>query len=370
MFASRRFRALFLSALACCLALPAAFGAARAEQSANGETGGLAPFVTSLAGTLEESGLSVIVGVGKTSHPTHFQEHGAFREDALAPEETLVDLGSNTKAATAAVVLKHVERGTLSLDDRLGALLDGVPADKRAITLRQLLTHTAGLPDAVGPDEEKIERDAYLQRVFRTPLASVPGTEYAYSNVGYSLLAALLEKSTGRPFDALLAETLFPGAEIPAIGYELAYREEASAISGRSLLTVFRKLPIHRSSWGGTPVGWNLMGNGGAVATPVNAMTFYEDLVNGRIVDLSLWQGGFAPTGRETAGFSYGYGIVRLKEPDGTVIYTHAGANIVFSVDWRFYPHSGIMIFTAGLGDDAKKAMTIAVEQITARQLR
>ena len=364
------FRATVLSAALCFAALMAGSNATSAEEAEAALSAETLRLSAGISEKVDQAGLSVIIGVGRIGTAPEFQEFGAFADDHLAPAETLVDLGSNTKAVTAAVVLKHVERGVLSLEDTLGTLLADVPSDKQAITLRQLLTHRAGLPDAVGSDGEKIGRAAYLARVLRTRLISEPGTTYAYSNVGYGLLAAILEKKTGQAFEVLLARTLYPDAAVPEIGYELTYREDASAISGRVWLTLFQRLPIHRASWGGTPVGWNLIGNGGAVATPADAMTFYEDLVTGRLVDMALWQQGFVHGNEIPTPKSYGFGIVRLQFSDGVVVYTHSGANIVFSVDWRYYPNSGVTIFIAGLEDEAGEAMDIVADQVRALNLR
>lgn len=319
---------------------------------------------TAISKKIERKGLSVIVGIRRIGAKSHFREFGAFRDDGLPPQATQVDLGSDTKLLTATLVLKQIETGGLDLDATLGDLLDGVPTDKQAITLRQVLTHRAGLPDEIGFDEEKVDRNTFLSRLFRTPLSNPPGTHYAYSNTGYSLLAAILEKKTGQPFDALIAETFYPNAEAPGIGYELAYREEASALSGRIWLTLYQKLPIRRASWGGTPVGWNLMGNGGAVATPDSFLTYLDDLFSGRLVSLQLLQEGFVHGSNIPVPKSYGFGIVRLENGNGDIVYTHSGANLAFSADWRFYPDLQLLIFIAGLEDQALDAMDLAISSV------
>ena len=319
---------------------------------------------------LEQAGLSVIVGVGRIGGNRRFAEFGAFRDDGLPPAATQVDLGSDAKILTSTLVLKQVEEGILDLDASLGELLDGVPPDKATITLRQVLTHRAGLPDAIGHDEEKIDRATFLSRLFATPLLHPPGRRYAYSNTGYSLLAAILEQRTGRPFDALIAATFFPDTDVPAIGYELAYREHLSAVSGRIWLTLFQKRPIHRASWGGRPVGWNLVGNGGAVATPASFLAFLDDLFSGRLVAPDLLQQGFVHDGDIPVPKSYGFGIVRLEDSDGTLVFTHSGANLVFSADWRFYPDLQLLIFIAGLEDQALDAMDLAVDSVSERVTR
>ena len=64
--------------------------------------------------------------------------------------DTVYDIGSITKQFTAAAVLKLEMQGKLRVTDPIGRYLDGVPADKREITVQQLLTHTAGLSTRSG----------------------------------------------------------------------------------------------------------------------------------------------------------------------------------------------------------------------------
>src|SRR5262245_56723700 len=112
--------------------------------------------------------------------------------------ETVFSTGSITKQFTATAILKLETQGKLSVQDELGRWFDAVPADKSGITLHQLLTHTAGFPGAIGDDRERIGRDVYVQRALATPLLFSPGSRYEYSNVGYSLLAAIVEKASGQ----------------------------------------------------------------------------------------------------------------------------------------------------------------------------
>ena len=71
--------------------------------------------------------------------------------------ETVSTIGSITKQFTGAAVLKLQESGKLSVQDKLATFFSDVPADKSGITLHQLLTHTAGFPDALGNDETFID---------------------------------------------------------------------------------------------------------------------------------------------------------------------------------------------------------------------
>ncbi|GAA0802464.1 hypothetical protein Sya03_04590 [Spirilliplanes yamanashiensis] len=109
--------------------------------------------------------------------------------------DSVFDLASLTKVYTAILVLQLVDAGRVELDAPVAAYLKGF--GKRAVTVRMLLTHTAGLPVGTG------SRPATA-----VPLlpGAVPGTTFRYSSVGPMVLAQLVEKVTGRPLDAALRD--------------------------------------------------------------------------------------------------------------------------------------------------------------------
>jgi D-alanyl-D-alanine carboxypeptidase len=135
----------------------------------------------------------------------------ADRERRIAATpQTIYQIGSVTKVFTATLLVKLVENGTLRLDDRVGKWLpsDAVPDD--AMTLRHLVTHTAGLPhDPVN----RVDQDGVMQPYSRqdlltglraTVLQSPPGTRWSYSNLGFALLGYLMERATGQTYEALV----------------------------------------------------------------------------------------------------------------------------------------------------------------------
>ena len=99
--------------------------------------------------------------------------------------------------------------GKLNVHDSMAAYLPGVPADKRQITLHELLTHTAGLQSDYGGDYEKIGRDAFVARVMAAPLETMPGRRFSYANAGYGLLAAIVERVSGTSYERFLRDNLF-----------------------------------------------------------------------------------------------------------------------------------------------------------------
>ena len=135
-------------------------------------------------------------------------------------DESLFDIGSVSKQFTAAAVLKLQMEGKLSVEDRLADHVKGVPEDKAEITILDLLTHMSGLAIEIEwGGEDLAERHRMVERVLSEPLRSEPGEEFAYSNVGYFVLAALIEVVSGESFESYLKKHLFRPAGMRSTGF-------------------------------------------------------------------------------------------------------------------------------------------------------
>jgi CubicO group peptidase (beta-lactamase class C family) len=112
-------------------------------------------------------------------------------------------IASVTKTLTAVAILQLAERRALSLDDDIGTFLPDFPHRNEGVTIRRLLDHTAGIHDltsipAYWAQIGKPIEPAKLIAFFRdAPLDFPPGTSYSYSNSGYILLGAVIEKASG-----------------------------------------------------------------------------------------------------------------------------------------------------------------------------
>lgn len=157
----------------------------------------------------------MVVAVARGQAPVEFL---ALGEDALGrplDRDSLFPVASITKLATALAVLRLADAGALTLDDQLSEHLPDALAAQSGVTIRALLCHTAGLPIDVsnqaaayapGLDWPQL-RTACLETALETP----PGTRVQYDNVGYGLLAAVVEQRTKRGFaDALRTLVLDP----------------------------------------------------------------------------------------------------------------------------------------------------------------
>ncbi|MBI1391662.1 MAG: serine hydrolase [Alphaproteobacteria bacterium] len=143
-----------------------------------------------------------------------------FRRDIFENAENgkiiRYDVASVTKWLTAIAVLSAVDDGILSLNDPISSFFADAPDDKRRITVRQLLTHQSGLPQAYAAEGRHSRTDAAMA-VFGSPLDFPPGESFRYSNDNYSLLAAILEIASGISYtDFLSARVLSPLGLDPA----------------------------------------------------------------------------------------------------------------------------------------------------------
>lgn len=124
----------------------------------------------------------------------------------LTPE-SVFHIASITKNFTAAAVLRLVEQGVMSLDDRATDRLPGLPDSWREIRLRHLLTHTAGIvefTDLLASDTEDVPHETLFRWICERPPVRAPGEDWAYNNSGYLVLGRILERHGGRPWGELM----------------------------------------------------------------------------------------------------------------------------------------------------------------------
>lgn len=141
--------------------------------------------------------------------------------------DTKFRIGSITKSFTAALVLKLVEQGKLSLTDSASKYIPDFNKplfDK--ITIKHLLTHTSGLPDYNNvPDFFRQVQSGYLtkqqivKKISEYDLLFEPGTKFNYSNDGYRVLGAIIEKATSKPYEEMLEQFVLKPLFLTNTGY-------------------------------------------------------------------------------------------------------------------------------------------------------
>lgn len=259
-----------------------------------------------------------------------------------ARTDTLWPIGSISKHFTAAAVMLLVQRGELALDDTLGDLLDDVPAPYAAISLHQLLSHQAGWPESSLAGEPPDSAAACLAHAFRTGLDFEPGTGLGYSNLGYGVLAALVETVAGQPFEAFLREQLL----VPAGMVDTAIRA-LDWDDGRVARGMIDGRDRGRLDAGLGEAPWWLLGAGGVQTTVADMAAWTAALSSGAplsAASVATMTSVQAPFG-DGAGMGYGCGV--FPTPRGTTIIGHNGSDDVFSADWKHDLDEDLTLFVA-----------------------
>ncbi|HVR07711.1 MAG TPA: serine hydrolase domain-containing protein [Thermoanaerobaculia bacterium] len=251
--------------------------------------------------------------------------------------DTVFDIASVSKQFTAAAILALEMEGKLRVEDTLARFFPGIPASKAGITLHQLLTHTSGLPDVLGPEYEPVSRDEMLRRAFAAPLALPPGKRFRYSNAGYSVLAAVAEVASGRPLGELMREKLFLPAGMHHTGFLLSHGDRRRLAHGYGLTAPWGTPLDH--PWAADGPWWNLRGNGGVLSTTGDLYRWHLALTGDRVLSRTEREKlitPYVPEGRHTPSH-YAYGWSIAAAPDGTRVASHTGGNGVFDTDLRRY---------------------------------
>ncbi len=278
--------------------------------------------------------------------------------------ETVFDIGSITKQFTAAGILKLEEQGRLRVEDSIGRFLPNVPQDKQAITLHHLLTHTSGLIGDLGGDYQIMSRDSVVAGALRSELQWAPGSRYDYSNLGYSLLGAIIEIASGESYERFLHDHLFVPAGMRRTGYRLpTWTADELAIGyreGRRWGT-----PLDHA-WAPDGPWWNLRANGGILSTMGDLYRWHLALQAGHVLSARSRDKLFTPHVAENpeGTFHYGYGWAITRTPRGTRLVMHNGGNGYFFADFLRYIDEDAVVILAT--NDASQAVTIVRERILA----
>lgn len=135
-------------------------------------------------------------------------------------------MGSLTKQFTAMAIMQLQEKGLLNVEDPIIKYFPDYPEVGKIITIHHLLTHTSGIPSFTGfPDFQKTSMmpsslEETIARFKDKALEFAPGEKYNYSNSGYILLGAIIEKVSGQSYEMFLKENIFQPLKMMNTGYD------------------------------------------------------------------------------------------------------------------------------------------------------
>ncbi len=277
--------------------------------------------------------------------------------------KSVAPIGSVTKQFTATAILKLVEFNKLQLTDSLSHFFKNIPVDKKNITIHQLLTHSSGFIDVIGEgDFDDIPREIFFETLFASTLLHQPGAEYAYSNAGYSILARIIEITSGQDYENFLHEHLFKPAGMTQTGYFIPKWKEYSIAKGYAFGIISVGSMIQRYEKMGK-ITWNLKGNGGIHSTSEDMYKWCNALKSNKIISKSSFEKLTVPyiNENEEGTSYYGYGWTIFASNRNTKIISHNGGNGIYFHDFIWSPKEDalIILFTNGASREVEVAWEI-----------
>jgi len=313
--------------LACCLTA----GSVAAQQSGDIVHGELGRKADSLLTQAARAGFSAVFLIAKGDTILLRRGYGWADRALKVPfrPNTIFDIGSITKQFTAAGILALEAQGKLSVQDPLSRYFPDAPADKAGITLHQVLTHSAGIEEDFGPDYVLMPRDSLMGLVMASRLKFEPGKGWSYANAGYSVLATILEKVSGIPYETFIHDRLLARAGMATTGYNIPHWDLARLSRGYGMNNDDRGTPLEKL-WGADGPYWNLKGNGGFLSTVDDMYLWHLALRNRSVLPeaaMEKLERGYVPEDPKDSTRKYGYGWVHEPGPEGRHIMQHNGSS-------------------------------------------
>ncbi|MFY9709593.1 MAG: serine hydrolase domain-containing protein [Candidatus Cybelea sp.] len=256
---------------------------------------------------------------------------------------THYEIGSITKQFTAAAIVQLSQAGKLDLDAKLATYVSGVPY-ACAITLRQLLTQTSGLPDYLdGPDIDEAAKkpatfDQVISRIAGKPLAFAPGSQWQYSNTNYLILGKIVEVVSGESYEEYVAKQILAPLGMSAT-FTIADEAHvpAMAVGYRRVNGTFQPAL-------GT-IGQSFASSAGDLVSTIEDLEKWDAALRaGRVVSVAGYGLMTTPqitTKGENAG--YGFGLF-IDSYDGQPRIGHTGGDYGFTTADEYFPTQGVRI--------------------------
>ena len=281
-----------------------------------------------------------VVLVARQSEVVLQKAWGLANRETKAPNtlDTRFRIGSMNKMFTMVSVLQLVEAGKISLDDTVGKILPDYPNQDVAskVRVRNLLTHTGGTGDIFGPEFDKNrltlrEHADYLKLYGARGLTHEPGAEFRYSNYGFVLLGAIIEKVSGLSYYDYVRSHVF----LPAGMASTDSLPESQAVPNRSVGYMKENakwvpntdtLPVRGTS------------AGGGYSTAGDLLRFAQALESGKLISK-------ASLAMATTPFKEHYGFGLGIQGEGALrSFGHGGGAPGMNGELRIFPELGVVV--------------------------
>jgi CubicO group peptidase (beta-lactamase class C family) len=288
---------------------------------------------------------SVSIAVVQNSETTYTRAYGnaQLAPDRAATPSMRYAIDSVSKEFTAAAVLLLVEQGKLSLDDTIGRWIPDLGEASR-VTVRELLTHTSGLrdfwpQDFVPPEMLRpTSTAAIIDEWARRPLDFEPGTDWQYSNTGYVVAGAIVEKLSGERLMDFLRERIFSRLGMNRVTEDDSHPLPAGDPVGytRQGLGPARPAPKEGAGW--------LFAAAELAMTPSDLARWDVSLMNRSLLKPSSYDAALERvTLKDGTRKDYGLGL-DIQRVQGRTRIGHGGAGSGFLAANRMWPDEKVAI--------------------------
>jgi CubicO group peptidase (beta-lactamase class C family) len=274
-------------------------------------------------------------------------------------------IGSVTKQFTAAAILLLEERGKLSVKDDVRKHLPDYPTEGRTITIEHLLTHTSGIRSYTDMESfsEHIRDDLNVGDVIELfqdePLAFEPGEKYAYNNSGYFLLGAIIEKVSGKTYEAFVRENIFE----PLGMSQSYYGSDRAIVPRRAKGYDGRNGEFQNADY----LSMTLPYAAGSLLSTVDDLSKWDRALDGTgflsRASLDKWWVPFHLTNGSSTSYGYGWGISSYA---GHSVVSHGGGINGFTCHLLRMPDEKLLVVVLTNRNDEKTNPTLVARKLAA----
>ncbi len=289
-----------------------------------------------------------LVAVASRGQIIHLKTYGMANVELSVPvtDSTVFEIGSISKQFVSAAAMLLVQENELGLDHPIHKYLPDLPSEWLGVTVRQLLTHTSGIPDY----EEIRTYDVYRFRLtpeeviriaHSRPMDFAPGAGYYYSNTGYFILSMIVERIEGRPLGQVLKARIFVPlgmTQTRMADPEAIIRHRASGYWVNKAGELINRNPTETSS---------TLGAGGILSSAYDLAKWDEALYGDQLLSAeskaAMWTPAILPNGKNT-GYAFGWNVRPYK---GLKSQSHGGQVAGFVASFSRFPEheAAIIVF-------------------------
>lgn len=311
---------------------------------------------------LQQTGVpSASVAVVKGGKLVYTHAYGLARLESAQPAtpDMRYSIGSISKQFTAAAILLLQEDGKLSLDDAIGKYVPGLTRGNE-VTIRQILSHTAGYQDywpedyVMTPMLQPESAQQILDTWAKKPLDFEPGTDWQYSNTNFVIAGRIVENVTGRPLMDLLTERIFR-----PLGMKSVWNSDETALTHADATAYYRHAigPLRVAPKEGR--GW-MFAAGELAMTAHDLALWDESLIAQSILRPESYKQMFTEVKlKDGKGTHYGLGV-EVLDRNGHRSIEHSGEVSGFVSDNEVFVDDGVAVSVLTNQDAVGAASTIA----------